>query len=105
MAVHQELIASSAWIGLPSWISVSHAPRAPTATTGGAASAPIVLYGCHTWAASIELICAGVSPGLAAAIKIEGKAGYECAQFRLRRTARRWPPLSKVAETSTIGEH
>ena len=43
MAVHQELIASSASICLPSRTSVSQAPRAPTATTGGTASAPIVL--------------------------------------------------------------
>jgi hypothetical protein len=43
MAVHHELIASSTSTGAPPSITVSHAPRAPTATTGGDASAPIVL--------------------------------------------------------------
>ncbi len=43
MAVHQELIASSASIGLPSRISVSQAPRAATATTGVTDSLPMVL--------------------------------------------------------------
>ncbi|PQM44572.1 hypothetical protein C1Y40_05267 [Mycobacterium talmoniae] len=46
-------------------LSVSQAPRAATATTGGTASAPIVLYGCHRWAASIALICSGLNLGVA----------------------------------------
>src|ERR1700760_3852018 len=67
MAVHHELIASSTSTRFPSSMSVSHGPRAPMATTGGIASAPIVLYGCQTCAASIALISAGVN----AAIKLE----------------------------------
>ena len=43
IAVHQELIASSTSIGLPSLTSVSQAPRAPTATTGATDSLPMVL--------------------------------------------------------------
>src|ERR1700738_4676268 len=87
MAVHQELIASSTSPGSPSRISVSRAPRAPTATTGGTASAPIVLYGCHKCAASIALICSGVSPGVAAAIENEGKAAGRFARDLSLRSA------------------
>jgi hypothetical protein len=43
MAVHHELIASSTSTRLPSTISVSQAPLAPTATNGVIASAPMVL--------------------------------------------------------------
>ena len=47
IAVHHELIASSTSTGLPSAsagsITVSQAPCAPTATTGGKAPAPILL--------------------------------------------------------------
>jgi hypothetical protein len=43
IAVHHEAIASSTSIRRPSWISVSQAPLAPTATTGGRDSAPMVL--------------------------------------------------------------
>jgi hypothetical protein len=47
MAVHHELIASTTSTGLSSSpagsMTVSQAPRAPTATTGGRASAPIPL--------------------------------------------------------------
>jgi hypothetical protein len=43
MAVHHELIASNTSTGSPSRMSVNQAPWAPTATTGGTASAPIVL--------------------------------------------------------------
>ena len=43
IAVHHEAIASSTSIRRPSSISVSQAPLAPTATTGGSASAPMVL--------------------------------------------------------------
>lgn len=74
IAVHQELMASSASTGSPPRISVNRAPCAATATTGAMNSAPIVLYGCHRCAASIALICSGVSPAFAAGIVIEGKA-------------------------------
>src|SRR5690242_3071438 len=62
-AVHQEAIASSTSAGSPSAgsITVNQAPLAPTATTGGNASAPMVLYGCQTCAVSMALIWAGVS--------------------------------------------
>ena len=43
IAVHQEAIASNTRIWAPSWITVSQAPSAPTATTGGVVSAPILL--------------------------------------------------------------
>lgn len=43
IAVHQELMASSARTSAPSRIRVSQAPRAPTATTGATDSAPMVL--------------------------------------------------------------
>src|SRR5690348_15009075 len=58
----------------PSRTSVSQTPWAPTATTGGIASAPIVLYGCQRCAASIALICSGVSPGVCAAITDQSRA-------------------------------
>ena len=43
IAVHQEAIASSTRTWAPSRTTVSQAPWAPTATTGGIASAPIAL--------------------------------------------------------------
>ena len=49
----------------PSCTKVSQAPLAATATTGGIAPAPMVLYGCQMCAVSIALISAGVNAGMA----------------------------------------
>ena len=69
-------------------MTVSDAPLAPTATTGANASAPIVLYGCQTCAASTALISAGVNAGT--------EPSSPCA--RAHRKTRRPPRFGRLSD-------
>src|SRR5690242_6684579 len=61
-AVHHDAMPSRTWISAPSRTTVSQAPLAlRTTVAGGVPGAPMVLYGCQTWAVSMALISAGVN--------------------------------------------